>query len=235
MDRRRPSRRTVMKPAVVFDIGETIKNDDWEFGTWADWLGVPRHTFSAVMGGLRASGREESVFQTLVPGIDIAAERLRRRAAGCGERLTEQDLYPDVRPVLADLRARGHWVAVAGNQSVEIARAIRELELPVDAVATSGEWDAVKPSPEFFDRVIKLAGVQPGQIVYVGDQVINDVVAATAAGLMAVHIVRGPWGYLSRGDPLLKAAAVASICGLDELPDVLAHISNAQPTDRSHV
>lgn len=224
-----------MKPAVVFDIGETIKNDDWEFGTWADWLGVPRHTFSAVMGGLRASGREESVFEALVPGIDIAAERLRRQAAGCGERLTEQDLYPDVRPALADLRARGHWVAVAGNQSAEIARAIRELELPVDAVATSGEWDAVKPSPEFFDRVIDLAGVHPGQIVYVGDQVINDVVAATAAGLMAVHIVRGPWGYLSRGDPLLKEAAVASICGLDELPDVLAHIGNARPTDRSHV
>lgn len=224
-----------MKPAVVFDIGETIKNDDWEWGTWADWLGVPRHTFSAVMGGLRASGREESVFEALVPGIDVAAERLRRQAAGCGERFTEQDLYPDVRPVLAKLQARGYWVAVAGNQSAEIACAIRELELPVDAVATSGEWDAAKPSLEFFSRVIDLAGVHPDQIVYVGDQVINDVVAAAAAGLMAVHIIRGPWGYLSRGDPLLREAAAASIRGLDELPDVLACISTAQSTNHRHV
>ncbi|NHW87814.1 haloacid dehalogenase, partial [Escherichia coli] len=33
--------------AVYFDVGETLINESTEYGTWADWLGVPRHTFSA--------------------------------------------------------------------------------------------------------------------------------------------------------------------------------------------
>lgn len=210
-----------MSLAIVFDIGETIKNDEWEFGTWADWLGVPRHTFSAVMGGLRAAKRGESVFEVFAPGIDLAAERARRRNAGLGERFVEQDLYPDVRPVLAELQARGHWIAVAGNQSAEIAQAIRSLRLPVDAVATSGEWGVAKPSPEFFLRVIGLTGTSPDRIVHVGDQVTNDVVAAAACGLHPVHLVRGPWGHLFRDDSRLKETALASIGGLRELPAVL--------------
>jgi N-acetyl-D-muramate 6-phosphate phosphatase len=33
--------------AVVLDVGETLLDDTREFGAWADWIGVPRHTFSA--------------------------------------------------------------------------------------------------------------------------------------------------------------------------------------------
>jgi hypothetical protein len=35
--------------AVVFDVGETLVDETREYGTWADWLGVPRHTFSSVL------------------------------------------------------------------------------------------------------------------------------------------------------------------------------------------
>ena len=31
--------------AVVFDVGECLVDETREYGTWADWLGVPRHTF----------------------------------------------------------------------------------------------------------------------------------------------------------------------------------------------
>ncbi len=27
--------------AVVFDVGETLVDETREYGTWADWLGVP--------------------------------------------------------------------------------------------------------------------------------------------------------------------------------------------------
>ncbi len=33
--------------SVVFDVGETLLDDTSEWGRWADWIGVPRHTFSA--------------------------------------------------------------------------------------------------------------------------------------------------------------------------------------------
>jgi hypothetical protein len=30
---------------MFFDVGETIVDESREYGTWADWMGVPRHTF----------------------------------------------------------------------------------------------------------------------------------------------------------------------------------------------
>jgi hypothetical protein len=38
--------------AALFDVGETLVDETREYGTWADWLGVPRHTFSAVFGAV---------------------------------------------------------------------------------------------------------------------------------------------------------------------------------------
>ena len=42
--------------AVVFDVGETLVDESREYGAWADWLGVPRHTFSSVFGAVIALG-----------------------------------------------------------------------------------------------------------------------------------------------------------------------------------
>lgn len=44
--------------AVVFGIGECLIDETREYGTWADWLGVPRHTFAAVFGAVIAQGRD---------------------------------------------------------------------------------------------------------------------------------------------------------------------------------
>jgi hypothetical protein len=48
---------TVIK-SVVFDVGETLVDESREYGAWADWLGIPRHTFSAVFGAVIAMGLE---------------------------------------------------------------------------------------------------------------------------------------------------------------------------------
>jgi hypothetical protein len=55
--------------AVWFDVGETLIDESREYGTWADWLGVPRHTFSAVFGAVIARGGDyREVFQHFRPG-----------------------------------------------------------------------------------------------------------------------------------------------------------------------
>src|SRR5207237_7341949 len=90
--------------SVVFDVGETLLDDSREFGAWADWLGVPRHTFSAVLGAVTAAGRNNAeTFGYFRPGFDLVAERERREQAGKGEQIDAGDLYPDVQPALAEL------------------------------------------------------------------------------------------------------------------------------------
>lgn len=208
--------------SVVFDIGETILDDTREFAAWADWIGVPRHTFSALLGIVVSQGRNNAeTFQYFRPGFDLQTERERREAAGVGEQISQDDLYPDVRPALAELQARGLWVGLAGNQTGRAASLLRQLDLPVAEIATSGEWQAAKPDPSFFARVISWAPGDAHEIVYVGDHRDYDLVAARAAGLSAVLIRRGPWGHLWADDPVTTAHALHVVSSLTELPDLL--------------
>jgi FMN phosphatase YigB (HAD superfamily) len=74
-----------------------------------------------------------------------------------------------------------------------------------------------KPDPLFFERVVELAGCAPEQVAYVGDRVDNDVLPALRAGLVAVHVRRGPWGRLQR-----TPDGALGVDSLAELPEALA-------------
>ena len=94
--------------AVVFDVGECLVDETREYGTWADWLGVPRHAFSAVFGAVIARGLDyRETFKVFRPGFDLDQARPQRADAGKPEWFGEKDLYPDVRPTLARLRDQG--------------------------------------------------------------------------------------------------------------------------------
>jgi FMN phosphatase YigB (HAD superfamily) len=86
------------------------------------------------------------------------------------------------------------WVGIAGNQTARAAQLLRALRLPVDYLATSGEWGVAKPHPDFFHRIVTIAPGNADQIVYVGDHRDNDLMPAKAAGRRAALIRRGPWG-----------------------------------------
>ncbi|MBO2453758.1 HAD family hydrolase [Actinomadura barringtoniae] len=209
--------------AVVFDVGETLIDDTREWRAWADWLGVPPHTMSALVGAVTAQGRDNADALRLIrPGLDVAAERRAREDSGHGEQLDPDDLYPDVRSTLNVLRSHGLWLGIAGNQTVRAADLLRALDLPVDAIATSGEWGVAKPSPEFFARLIEWAPAARGEILYVGDHPANDILPGKRAGLRTALIRRGPWGYLWADDPEVVKAADWRLDDLTALPELIA-------------
>jgi HAD superfamily hydrolase (TIGR01549 family) len=208
---------------VVFDVGETITRDDRYWESWADWLDVPRHTLSALVGAVVARGQDNAEALRLVrPGIDIAAEYRARETAGRGEYLDESDLYGDVRPALSALRELGVRVIVAGNQTSRAGELLGGLDLPVDLVATSGDWEVAKPQLEFFERVLEVAQAAPDLTVYVGDHPANDIFPAKSAGLRVAHIRRGPWGHLWADDAEVVAAADWRIDSLGQLTSIVA-------------
>ncbi|WP_030673557.1 HAD family hydrolase [Streptomyces sp. NRRL B-1347] len=212
-----------MIETIVFDVGETITRDDRYWGSWADWLDIPRHTLSALVGAVVAQGRDNADAVRLArPGIDIAAEYAAREAAGHGEFLDESDLYDDVRPALSGLRKLGVRVVIAGNQTGRTGELLRGLDLPADVIVTSGDWGVAKPAPEFFARVLEISQAVPHETVYVGDHPANDLYPAKRAGLRAAHIRRGPWGRLWADDPDVAAAADWRIDTLTELTSIIA-------------
>jgi HAD superfamily hydrolase (TIGR01549 family) len=207
--------------AVVFDVGETLIDETTEYGTWADWLGVPRHTFSAMFGAVIARGEDyRQTFQHFRPGFNLAVERLQREKASFAEHFDEPDLYPDARPCMEKLKQLGFLVGIAGNQTTRAEALLRELNLPVDFIGTSEGWGAEKPSSEFFARIVTESGCPPSEIAYVGDRLDNDIRPALAAGMIGVLIRRGPWGYIHAAHPD-AAHAHARIDSLDELPELL--------------
>ena len=187
--------------AVVFDAGETLVD---ETGLWqraADLAGVPRFTVMGILGGLITRGERHSRVWELL-GV--------QRPDSMFE---PGEFYPDALPCLAGLRACGLRVGVVGNTPEEFEDVIREH---ADFVGSSVRWGVEKPAPEFFERIVAEAGCAPAEVAYVGDRVDNDVVPALRAGLVAVHLRRGPWGYLHEAPPeALRAHSLA------EVPEVL--------------
>jgi HAD superfamily hydrolase (TIGR01549 family) len=179
--------------AVVFDVGECLGDETREYGTWADWLGVPRHTFHAMFGAVIAQGRDyRETFQEFRPGFDLYEEREKRAAAGQPESFGEEDLYEDVRPALRQLRGDGLWLGIAGNQTVLAGRILRALfSDDVDLIGTS-DWGASKPDLEFFKRMADAVPFEADESLYVGDRCDNDIRPARQAAMHTALVHRGP-------------------------------------------
>ncbi|MFF3742674.1 HAD family hydrolase [Streptomyces kronopolitis] len=210
--------------AVVFDVGECLVDETREYGTWADWLGVPRHTFAAMFGAVIAQGRDyREVFQEFRPSFDLYEERDARAAAGQPEHFDESDLYPDVRPALTKLRGDGLWLGIAGNQTVRAGGILRDLfSDDVDLIGTSDDWGASKPDPLFFERVADVVPFEMDQILYVGDRVDNDLRPAVAAGMPTALVHRGPWATIQWNTVEARELPTFRIESLTELPEAIA-------------
>jgi HAD superfamily hydrolase (TIGR01549 family) len=209
--------------AVVFDVGECLVDETREYGTWADWLGVPRHTFVSMFGAVIAQGRDyRETFQEFRPGFDLYEEREKRAKAGQPETFDETDLYPDVRPTLAQLRADGLWLGIAGNQTTRAGRILRELfTADVDLIGTSDDWGASKPDPSFFHRVAEVVPFSKDQILYVGDRVDNDLRPANAAGMESALVHRGPWASIQWHTEVAEKLPTFRVESLLELSGVI--------------
>lgn len=205
--------------AVVFDIGEVLIDETRVWGTWAELIGTSPLTFAAVLGAAVVQGQDHhAVFEHLVPNLDW------RSLVGAHEEryggFREEDLYPDVRPCLEEIRAQGRTVVLAGNQPARRTAQLVALDLPVDRIATSDDLGAEKPQPAFFAAVAGLVDDRsPADVLYVGDRVDNDVLPAAAAGMRTCWLRRGPWGVLQ--DLPIDEDADLVLDGLGELPHLL--------------
>jgi FMN phosphatase YigB (HAD superfamily) len=185
---------------VVFDLGETLVDETAMWERAADAAGVPRFTVMGVLGGLAARSRPHHEVWSLV-GADPP------EAAW-----TAAELYPDALPAIAALRAGGRRVGAVGNTPPDADAMLRPH---VDFTGSSGAWGVEKPAAAFFSRVIEECGTDRDRIAYVGDRVDNDVLPALAAGLVAVHVRRGPWGLLQETPP--GAIAVRTLAELESV------------------
>jgi putative hydrolase of the HAD superfamily len=104
----------------------------------------------------------------------------------------EFSAFPDAKPALRDLRARGLCLVVASNWDCSLPEWLEGAGLweLVEGAASSAVVGEAKPSPAVFHAALELAGVEPGEAVHVGDSLENDVKGARAAGIRGVLVDR---------------------------------------------
>ncbi len=204
---------------VAFDIGEVLIDETRVWACWADLLGVSHLTFAAVLGAAIAQGADyPEVFPHVAPNVDWEAflDEHERRYGG----FQPGDIYPDAMLCLSELRDLGFAVVIAGNQPAVRRQQLESLGLPAHGIVTSEELGLAKPDPAFFEHVLQLADTtDPGDVLYVGDRVDNDVLPALDYGMRACWLRRGPYGALQELPDGAEPDLVLD--GLGELPLLL--------------
>jgi putative hydrolase of the HAD superfamily len=134
------------------------------------------------------------------PGVDTLLAALRFHA------------YPDARPALEALRARGLRIVVVSNWDASLHERLEETGLAplVDSAVASAEIGHAKPDPAIFAQALALAGAPPEAALHAGDSLEADVEGALGAGLRAVLV--------ARDGPATAPAGVPVIGALTELP-----------------
>jgi putative hydrolase of the HAD superfamily len=204
---------TVRSWGVEVDVEAAVRS----LATRRDW---PPDTPDPELRRARWTAFCASVLRALVPApsrracegsIDLAAQRL------AGETLDPRNyaLYPDAVACLAALAARGVPVGIVSNFDVWLLDVVEALQL-ADAfacVVLSSVEGCCKPDPRLFAAGAERLGVDPAEILFVGDSPRADVEGARAFGMQAVLIDR------VEAFPDVPHARIADLAGVVDLLD----------------
>jgi putative hydrolase of the HAD superfamily len=126
--------------------------------------------------------------------------------------------FPDAAPALEALATQGRRLAVVSNWDVSLPPLLVRLALApyLETVVHSAGVGASKPDPRPFLVALERLGLPPEECVHVGDDAVNDVAGAAAAGLRAI--------LLDRHGPAEPGVRVRS---LEEVPAVVEQLDAA--------
>lgn len=191
-----------MKHAVIFDLDGTLLNTLGDLRAATNHAlevrGLPPHSMEEIRqfigNGIRLLICRAMPEGTPEAEIDAALDDFKAYyAAHIHDRTVPYDGIPQL---LTALRKRGVKVAVLSNKIDSASQQLIEYFFPGKTDVVFGEHVGVprKPDPTSCQMVMQQLGVQPEQVLYVGDSG-TDMQTAKNAGLYAVGVT---WGFRSK-------------------------------------
>jgi HAD superfamily hydrolase (TIGR01549 family) len=100
--------------------------------------------------------------------------------------------YPEVRVTLERAHARGLRQGVVSDWGTDLVPILHahEVSLYLDFVVASAAMGTAKPHSDIFRFALTRAGLEAGEVLYVGDSYVSDVLGARAVGIAPVLIDR---------------------------------------------
>jgi putative hydrolase of the HAD superfamily len=101
-------------------------------------------------------------------------------------------LYDDVVAVLQDLKLRGHRLAVISNWDSRLPSLLDQLNISeyFETVVVSALVGYEKPHPGIFRIALERTGLNPTEVLYIGDDPVLDYQAAVNVGIRALDLDR---------------------------------------------
>lgn len=154
--------------------------------------------------------RREIIRQTLVRSHEDTALVEPAYEVFYAERL-RVELFADARPALAWLAARFPLVAVS-NGNADVQR-VGLGEFFKDGLSAQS-FGVGKPDPRIFHAAATVAGVQPHEVLHVGDDAALDVLGGLNAGMQTVWVNRGEQAWMHEAQPHATVTGMAQLCTL---------------------
>lgn len=120
-------------------------------------------------------------------------------------------LYSDALQALAFLSARFPLVALS-NGNADIHRI--GIGGYFSASISAQDFGVAKPDPRIFQAAASAAGVQPHEVLHVGDDAALDVLAALGCGMQTVWVNRNDQPWCHANQPHLTVATLTELCDL---------------------
>ena len=118
-------------------------------------------------------------------------------------------LFPDALPALAFLADRYPLVGLT-NGNADLARV--GLARFFTANVSARAFGLAKPDARIFHAAAAAAGVEPHQVLHVGDDVLLDVLGARDAGMQAAWVNRVQALWPTPQPPEMEVATLAELC-----------------------
>ena len=184
------------------------------FGTLVE-IADKRRPFKALLGDVPSSNAVAKVLTTATSlselarrlAISVDETRLAQLEADLDVECRSTRLRPGMEAVWETLESLGLKVAVCSNLAMPYGNALVGcLPKAPDALVLSFEVGLMKPQAEIYRLVCRQLGLEPGQILFVGDNLEADVHGPRAAGLFAMHVDEFKSGFAKGPDPAAPGA-----------------------------
>lgn len=195
--------------AVIFDVDGTLMDTNYHHAeAWARaLLAVGRPTPRSVIHRQIGKGADQFLPE-FVTDAARAHEADRRHGEEYAGIVQTAAPLPGAKDILKRLPEQGIgvWLATSAQpQELETTLAALEAEESIAGIVSSGDVEDSKPAPDIFALALEKTGLEPSDVVIVGDT-IWDVIAANRCGLRTVAVLTG--GAFSRAE-LTEAGAIA--------------------------
>ena len=112
-------------------------------------------------------------------------------AAGDAVRdLGQREPYPDAKEALPVIQAGWRTGVLSNADNGFLFPLLENLGWQFETVLSSEQARAYKPLPAPFLQVLEKLGVEPGEVVYVGDSLYDDILGAKGVGMRAAWVNR---------------------------------------------